>query len=161
MNADEGRMYLRLKLSGTTCESLLKHHVRHPLAEVRGHACWAACSREECADDFIHVAKIRKMRGEKEEEGWVQNLEKVLPMSPEIDELEQLRRNAGENARGAAEKKAKEKDKDQSRQQIKGEEGTIRKRGQGEKEEEAKGQFQPSVRATGSDSMGPRQKGPA
>lgn len=97
-------MYLRLKLSGTTCESLLKHCARHSQGpRLRGslqprRSCRRLHSRGQDPEDE------RRERGRRVGS----KLREVLPMSPEIDELEQLRRNA---ARGATEKKAKEKDK--------------------------------------------------
>lgn len=107
----EGRDYLRLKLSGTLCEALLKHHTGHPSGEIRGHVCPADCSQEEVAEDLIHIRTLRKMKRESEEDAWVQNLEKVLPMEHDVDELEVLRKKAKEVPQGRKEAKEKERDR--------------------------------------------------
>ena len=88
---EEGRSYLRLSLTGTLNESLLKHMTGNPDSTMKGHVCHSDCNQEEVADNVMHITKARRMKREADEEAWVKNLEKVAPMIQE-DELEPLRR---------------------------------------------------------------------
>ena len=115
---DSGRCYLRLALTGTLSENLLKFCTGRPGGEVRGHVCPEDCNLEEAADDLVHLKKIRKMREEKAEDAWVDNLRRVSPMGQEVDELNQLRKQMppAPAGVGTAAPDKKEKERGQSRE---------------------------------------------
>ena len=90
----EGRATLRIQPSGTTDEGLLKLHSANPCQEMRLVLCLSDCNHEEVAEDLVHAVRLRRRRPEKEEEAWVDNLEKVVPTEGH-DELERLRKLMG------------------------------------------------------------------
>lgn len=92
-------LFLKMSPTGTTHEDILKLQSGTPQLTLRLHWCPADCAGDQTADDLIHCYKARAMKGEREEEGWVMNLEKVACMVP--DELADLRKEAaGVPARG-------------------------------------------------------------
>ena len=113
--------YVTFEATGTTNDALLQYLSGHPGGMCRGHLCEAGCNGEEVADDLIHIVKLRKKVDGDQEEGWCQNLEKVLPLG--ADELGSLRERAREiGLRGAepeAPGKEAEKDKEKSKEKDK------------------------------------------
>ena len=118
VSLEEGRSYLRLQLTGTLCEGLLKHYTGNPKGEVRGHICPSTCNGEEAADNLVHVRKVRKRQSAEQEGAWVENLMKAVPAREGEDELAALRRqmpaleprrNDGEGLGGAPAPAEKEK----------------------------------------------------
>ena len=81
---------LALRLSGTDEENILKLHTAEPQKIFRVHKCGTGCAQEETADDLLHCMKMRKMRARDQEDGWVFNLEKAVPLEGE-DDLAKLR----------------------------------------------------------------------
>ena len=90
VSLEEGRSYLRLQLTGTLCEGLLKHYTGNPKGEVRGHICPSTCNGEEAADNLVHVRKVRKRQSAEQEGAWVENLMKAVPAREGEDELAAL-----------------------------------------------------------------------
>ena len=135
VNFDGGRSYLRLRLSGTLSEQLLKYCTGQPDEEVRGHVCPLDCNREEAADDLIHIKTIRQMKRIEEEEAWVQNLEKVQPMERR-DELGDLRREM--NAREAAVEQKDKKDRKERKSSPRGDQKVSKKEKKKEKKKRKK-----------------------
>eukprot|EP00435_Cladocopium_sp_Y103_P048762 s406_g14.t1 len=86
---------LRVKLSGTTHEGVLKLQSGRPELVFRVHRCPPGCGQEETAEDLAHVVKMRKVLEIDREDGWVRNLEKVAPAE---DELEALRKRQQERS---------------------------------------------------------------
>jgi hypothetical protein len=78
---------LRVKLSGTTHEGVLKLQSGRPELEFRVHRCPTGCGQEETADDLAHAIKMRRIRDLEKEDGWVRNLEKVAPTEDELGAL--------------------------------------------------------------------------
>ena len=118
VDIQDSGIHFTLQLTGTTSESLLRHHSGHPDMVLRLHRCEEACTGDRMSEDLIHVKKLRKVLREDGEEGWVRNLEKVEPAD---DELAALRaRGEGLDPIGAPgpaekdEKREKEKKKERS-----------------------------------------------
>ena len=111
-------IHYTLQLTGTTSESLLRHHSGHPDMERRVRRCEEACTGDRTSEDLIHVKKIRKLVREEGEEGWTRNLEKVEPAEDELAALrargEDLDRPAVPGRSDKGEKREKEKKKEKS-----------------------------------------------
>ena len=129
-------IHYTLQLTGTTSESLLRHHSGHPDMERRVRRCEEACTGDRTSEDLIHVKKIRKLVREEGEEGWTRNLEKVEPAEDELAALrargEDLDRPAVPGRSDKGEKREKEKKKEEKPQP--GEEVQEEQEGQNEKE---------------------------
>ena len=83
---------LRLSLTGTNSEAVLRVQSGQPTMEFRGHPCPAGCNAEVVADDIIHLYKIRKQKEKSQEEGWVTNLgREPVDLTDGVDELTALR----------------------------------------------------------------------
>lgn len=119
----DGEAHLRMMVTGTTSEAVLRLQSGKPSMVFRVHRCGAHCNGEAVADDLVHARTIRKMKPTAEEEGWTKNLEKIANPDEE-DELRDLRaaglalREGGEprpaerlDPEGAKEKKDKVKGK--------------------------------------------------
>eukprot|EP00438_Fugacium_kawagutii_P005457 Skav215026 [mRNA] locus=scaffold966:479153:485299:- [translate_table: standard] len=89
-----GHLYIQLKATGTTNESILRLQSGAPALTLRLHWCDGGCNAAESAEDLIHVKKVRMSLDPPNDEGWINNLEKVQPVAVE-DELAQLRAHAG------------------------------------------------------------------
>ena len=86
----------------TLNEALLKFHTSQPKQIFKVHCCDSTCNQEEVGDALLHLKKARRMREDGAEEGWVSNLQKVLPAEGD-DELPGLRRQGPGSARGHSE----------------------------------------------------------
>lgn len=86
----DGEVWLRMKATGTTQESLLKIQSGAPDLELRVRKCPAACGKESVGDAILHGGRARLMKEADQEEGWVRNLEKVTPVIPD-DDMPELR----------------------------------------------------------------------
>eukprot|EP00435_Cladocopium_sp_Y103_P060705 s362_g22.t1 len=112
-----GSITLKMRLTGTGDEELLKYHTAQAAPEVRAHVCGKECNQEEVADDLVHIVVGRKMREDGADEPWVTNLEKAGPRDEEGDELAAIRARAALEGRegalvagpGAEEKPARER----------------------------------------------------
>lgn len=93
-----GAVHLKLSLTGTGDEELLKLHTGNPGWLMRGHICGQDCNQEEAAEDLVHLQVGRKMKGPGEDAPWVTNLEK--PRDGGEDELALLRARAGADPPG-------------------------------------------------------------
>lgn len=87
---DGGRRMLRLRPLGTLSETILRMCSGQPDRVLRVHLCHQECNEEESAEDLIHAKKIRRMKGDKEEEPWTSNLQEVKE-AEKPDELGPLR----------------------------------------------------------------------
>ena len=90
VNIQDGEVTMKLQLTGTTHEGVLKLQSGSPELLFRVHRCGPSCTQEETADDMAHVTQMRKIIHPSTDEGWVQNLEKVA-RSGEHDDLQVLR----------------------------------------------------------------------
>ena len=133
VNVGHPHSFLVIEPKGTTSDSLLQYLTGAADVRCRGHLCDAGCNSEEVADDIIHVKRLRRVKAG-EEEGWMQNLEKILPM-PE-DELRELRVRERERredpggevgAEKKTEKEAKESKKEKKDKKKKKEKERARK----------------------------------
>ena len=105
---------LKMRLTGTTSENVLKYNTGHPQEEFRVHACPPACNHEEVSDTLLHAVKVRQGKDKDGEEAWVSNLE-VEPRECEpADELSALRARAGLGGEGEQPGAEVEKDKGRS-----------------------------------------------
>lgn len=95
-----GEVTLKVQLRGTTHEGLLKQHSGQPDLLFRLHLCPTDCNQEDVADTLLHTRKLRKMGDPDKEDGWVHNLQKVVPAEG-IDELAALRIREQELLRAA------------------------------------------------------------
>ena len=109
----------------TLNEALLKFHTSQPKQIFKVHCCDSTCNQEEVGDALLHLKKARRMREDGAEEGWVSNLQKVLPAEGD-DELPGLRRRAQEALGGtqkedapAQRKKGDQKEKDSETSETK------------------------------------------
>eukprot|EP00438_Fugacium_kawagutii_P026599 Skav213725 [mRNA] locus=scaffold2563:63082:64605:+ [translate_table: standard] len=128
LEVTEGEVWIKMKLSGTDSEALLRLQSGQPSLMVRVHRCRDGCGHESVGEEILHGLRVRKMKAVEDEEGWVRNLEKVAQPDPE-DELEALRRVAREGVPGPqgeavpkkaeAEKKESEKKKKKSKKSKK------------------------------------------
>lgn len=98
--------------------------------------CKPDCNQEEVAEDLIHVKKVRMMQTEANEDAWVHNLEKVVPMEEGGDELAPLRRHAQEGAQ--AEKEVDKRDRKRDRQESQESRSKEAKRQKKEKDQRRK-----------------------
>ena len=128
MEVKDGEVQLYLQPTGTTHDGLLKTHSASPETSFILHKCPQGCPLEEVGDFVVHCPKMRlRKRKLEDEEGWVNNLEKVIPMSRE-DELAALRRaaareeeepDAGDKDKSPGKEKAKEKKAKKEKQKKK------------------------------------------
>ena len=100
----EGTWLLRMKLTGTQDEGILRFHTGHPDQEFRVHVCEEGCNQEVAADDLVHGVKGRQGKPRGAEEEWTRNLVKEKVDEPNRDELAELRAR-GEAVIGDAEQK--------------------------------------------------------
>lgn len=114
---EDGRMFIRLKATGTQNEELLKVRTADPKIQLRVHLRTPDCNREETATDFLHGMRVRPMRSDKAEDPWTSNLEGARP-EEKPDELAALREKFGEGGE-PKEKEKKESKRSKSRQKIK------------------------------------------
>ena len=82
--------YMRLHLTGTTNEDMLKVATAQPSSEFKVHLCVKGCVEDETGDLVIHATKCRMIQDLSAEEDWVVNLEAVR-VPPPGDELALLR----------------------------------------------------------------------
>ena len=87
-----GSLTLRMSLTGTGDEELLKYHTSQPGTEIRAHVCEAGCNQEEAAEDLVHIQVGRKMKEDSTDDPWVTNLVRARPM--EEGEVGQERRGS-------------------------------------------------------------------
>lgn len=129
---DEGRRVVRIQPQGTLSEALLKVCAGQPGLALRVHLCDNLCNQEETAEDLLHGKRVRKMKGDKEEDPWTSNLLGVKDDQPP-DELAQLRKayedltkerdQAKEEAKKAVKKTKKKEKKEKPRSsKLKGKE---------------------------------------
>lgn len=90
-----GAVHLRMRLSGTGDEDLLRLHTGRAGWEVRAHVCGTDCNQEEAAEDLVHVQVGRPMKAEGADEVWVTNLEPHCEAEVRGDEMGPLRAHAG------------------------------------------------------------------
>eukprot|EP00438_Fugacium_kawagutii_P022471 Skav232357 [mRNA] locus=scaffold2646:529683:532082:+ [translate_table: standard] len=133
---NDGEVHLKMAVSGTTSEPVLKMQSGQPTMTFRVHRCGAHCNGESVADDLVHARTLRTMKEIPNEEGWVKNLEKIAVADP-VDELRDLRA-AGRALEGGAipsgAEKVEEKEKD--KKDKKKEKSKKRKKKEKEKEQE-------------------------
>ena len=135
VEVQDSGIHFTLQLSGTTSESLLRHHSGHPDMELRLHRCEETCTGDRTSEDLVHVKKIRKVMRDEEGEGWEKNLEKVEPAE---DELAALRARGEELGPGgipghADKGERKEDDKRKERSPSRGKKSKKKKKEKGSK----------------------------
>ena len=134
-----GDFYMKVQLTGTNHEGILRHHSGAPLTEYKIHRCPQDCNHEEVGDDLIHAFRIRLQKEEAKEEGWIVNLQQSPGVQPE-DELSALRKRAEEAEAKAAKKKKEEKSsdsKEKSKKKKKKKKGKKKKSKKKEKDKKA------------------------
>ena len=62
-------------------EALLKFHTGRPDLRYHLRLCRPGCNQQEVSDQLIHVTKIRRVLDVEKEEGWLENLQKVVPLT--------------------------------------------------------------------------------
>ena len=105
----DGNVNLRVILSGTTSEELLKHGTAVDVRETTVHCCPEGCGNTPEGPLLLHSRHVRRVKAE--DEGsltWEKNMEVIITPG-QVDEVEALRRKEEELRK--AEEKAGIKDK--------------------------------------------------
>ena len=109
--------YMRLHLTGTTNEDMLKVATAQPSSEFKVHLCVKGCVEDETGDLVIHATKCRMIQDLSAEEDWVVNLEAVR-VPPPGDELALLRASERSKKKRKRSKKKKKKDKKAKKRKL-------------------------------------------
>ena len=87
--------YMRLHLTGTTNEDMLKVATAQPSSEFKVHLCVKGYVEDETGDLVIHATKCRMIQDLSAEEDWVVNLEAVRVPPPGDELAASLAKSAG------------------------------------------------------------------
>ena len=125
--------FLKMRLTGTQDEEILKYHTGNPEQEFRIHVCDGACSQEQVADDLIHALRGRQAKPREADEAWTRNL--VVEKAPreEADELALLRER--QQKQGVDRQEAREETPEVKKKKKKERKKKKRKKKEKEKEE--------------------------
>ena len=137
LEMEGGEVNVKLKVTGTDHEGLLKTSSAHPQQQFLCHLCGAGCNKMDVGEFRVHAVRGRRRKAA-DEEGWVTNL--VAGAAPEEeDENQELRQRAALLAGQGGEPgdpPGAEKEKRASPQDKEEESGEVKKKKKEEKPEE-------------------------
>jgi hypothetical protein len=127
LEMEGGEVNVKLKVTGTDHEGLLKTSSAHPQQQFLCHLCGAGCNKMDVGEFRVHAVRGRRRKAA-DEEGWVTNL--VAGAAPEEeDENQELRQRAallagqggepGDPPGAEKEKRASPQDKEEESGEVK------------------------------------------
>ena len=123
----DGKVHLKVILSGTTNEELLKHGTAVNVREATVHCCPEGCGNIPEGPMLLHSRQVRRVSAEDEVSlTWEKNMEATIPDTGLPDEVQALRRKEEElrkaemvgesKEKKSKKKKKKEKDRDKDKE---------------------------------------------